>query len=303
MLSETGKIPVDAGFHTELIRCGLQDRVIGGLIDLSAQSWRIVYLQSGAARLTEGDSEIAIEAPALIWQPLKMDSQIRVRAGSVGAFLQLGDNSLTNAIGRKPEAAEIRMMTGMRVALPLESGGSDDADISRSFELIFREGRTTKPGAETIVEAQVRVLLVLLWRYASEVGHLLGTKAMSSHVVQRFRHQLEVHFRERLGVADYAKLLGTSSDRLHDICTRMLGRPPLRLIHERTLYEAQVLLERSTQTVDQIAAHLGFRSAGQFTKFFKSYMGVPPSSYRLSLRSDESGDRPVHEQPSLADWP
>lgn len=303
MMSEIGKIRPDAAFHAELIQCGLQDRVIGGRVDLRMRSWRIVYLQSGRTRIIEGDSELDVEAPALILQPLEEASRMRVRAGSVGVFLQLGEQSLSNAIGRKPEAAEIRMMTGMTLAMPLANTGSIEADVSRAFEMIFREGRTNALGTETIVEAQVRVLLVLLWRHATGLGQLSSPLAVSSQVMQRFRHALEVHFRERLGVSDYAHLLGTSPDRLHDICTRTLGRPPLRLIHERTAYEAQVLLERSGQTVDQIAAHLGFRSAGQFNKFFKSLTGLPPGGYREQVRRSQEGDGPVPARPNLADWP
>ena len=93
-----------------------------------------------------------------------------------------------------------------------------------------------------------------------------------------------------------------SPDRLHDTCLRAIGRPPLRLIHERTAYEAQILLQRSTRTVDQIAGHLGFRSSGQFNKFFKMQTGIPPGEYRRSLRRNSGADR-NQSFGSYADWP
>lgn len=260
-----------------------------------------MLLQSGFADLSDGETTLEADAPALIWHPLETSSRLRVRAGSVGAFVHLGEQSLSNAIGRKPEGAEIRMITTAPIVLSLDDEAQSE-DVARSFEMIFREGRSDAPGAETIVEAHVRVLLVILWRHATQVNQISGAEAMSAQILQRFRHQLEVRFRERLGVADYARLLGTSPDRLHDICSRVLGRPPLRLIHERTLYEAQVLLERSSRTIDQIAEHLGFRSAGQFSKFFKSNMGASPSTFRASaVRQLKEGAYPAAG--GLADWP
>ena len=93
-----------------------------------------------------------------------------------------------------------------------------------------------------------------------------------------------------------------STDRLHDICQRNLGKPPSRLIHERLGYEAQVLLERSSMTLDQIAEFLGFRSAAQFSNFFKVLHGVRPGAWRRAVRGSDKGVS-AHEAQSYADWP
>lgn len=276
--------------------------MISSTADRADPRWRIVYLQSGHAGLSDDTSELALQAPALMWQPLALPNRLRVQAGSVGAFLQLGDQSLSNAIGRKPEAAEIRTMVDTTVALSLQDAGELAEDIGRAFEMIFREARSEEPGAETIVEAQLRVLLLILWRRATQASDVGGAKARPAQLLQRFRHLLEVHFAARLSVSEYAARLGTSPDRLHDVCTKVLGKTPLRLIHERTLYEARVLLKRSNRTVDQIAAHLGFKSASQFSKFFKSLTGLPPGLYRAQTAEKAAlGD--YGARVGFADWP
>lgn len=296
------RAPRRAQFHAEIIRCGLQDRVIGGLVELDERSWRAVFLYSGELELRQGDHAVAVAAPALIWQPWDRFSRIAVRAGSVGASLLLGEQGLANAVGRKPEAAELRMMARDRVLLPLAERPEALQDIGRAFDLVVREARSEAPGVETIVEAQVRVLLVLLWRHATGAREHMAAGASAAQILQRFRQLLEVHFRDRWSVADYAKGLGMSADRLHDICTRTLGRPPRQLIQERTIYEAQALLERSNRTVDQIAAFLGFKSAAQFNSFFKAKMNVPPGQFRRERsrrQAPEAGEAAL----SFADWP
>jgi AraC family transcriptional activator of pobA len=174
--------------------------------------------------------------------------------------------------------------------------------VARAFYVILREGREVAPGAETIIEAQVRVLLVHLWRYVTHTDQLPATIATASQVLQRFRQLLEIHFRERWGVRQYASALGVSADRLHGICTRSLSKTPLRLIHERTIYEAQSLLVRSNRTVDQIAHFLGFKSAGQFNKLFKQVVGVPPGEFRRSHHLQKTSDE-ESKALTFADWP
>ena len=146
------------------------------------------------------------------------------------------------------------------------------------------------------------MLLVLLWRETAVIEPRAGASASATQFLQRFRQSLEIHFRDRWGVNAYAQELGMSSDRLHDICTRTLGKTPLRLIHERSVFEAQALLQRSSQTVDQIAAHLGFESAGQFNRFFKGIVGSPPGQYRTDSRHMNEVSSP-RSRSSFADWP
>lgn len=304
----SGPIFVDAyaaaatQFYSETIRCGLQDRIIGGLVDLHEQSWRIILLQSGEVELGHDDGTTSVSVPSLIWQPLSSSTRIRVRAGSTGAHLMLGERGLSNAVGRKPEAAELRVMAGDQVIMPLSEVSQTAADIVRAFDLLLREGQSVDPGSETIIEAQVRVLLVLLWRHATRAGQLQTAEAHASQILQRFRQLLEIHFRDRWAVGAYAEALGITSDRLHDTCTRVLGKPPLRLIHERTIFEAQSLLTRSSRTVDQISGHLGFHSSAQFSKFFRSIVGMPPGGFRRAKRSEAPSSRTL-DQDSYADWP
>ncbi|MEM9438902.1 MAG: AraC family transcriptional regulator [Pseudomonadota bacterium] len=298
----SGITPSDRYFHSEIIRCGLQDRFIGGLVQLRQESWRIIFLQSGELEIEDGPQSASFTGPALVWQPVETVSRLRVRAGSIGAHLLLGEQGLSNAIGHKPEAVELRLMTRERIYLPMAEEPQIGHDVARAFDQILREDQIAAPGSATIIEAQIRVLLVLLWRHAIRSEQQQAEEASSSQVLQRFRQLLEIHFRERWGVRDYARELGMSTDRLHDICTRVLGKPPLRLIHERTVYEAQSLLERSSRTVDQIADFLGFQTSGQFSKFFKSIVTMPPGLYRRSLKGQRNRSE-TSITASYADWP
>ena len=289
----------EPSLHVEPIRCGLQDRVLGGLVELPGRNWRAILLESGRATVRDGEDSREIVAPALLWLPWNSSNRIRARAGATGGMIVLGERALSNSIGTKPEAADLRFMAERRAILSLEGKDVLLRDASGMFDLILREAEEGAPGAETVIEAQTRVLLVALWREASEPETARRASGASEQILQRFRQLVEVHFRSRRGVADYAETLGLTENRLRDICRRALGRPPLQLIHERLTREARALLERSSLTVDQVALHLGFLSAAQFSKFFKAREGVPPALYRRNVRAAA----PRKTERSYADWP
>ena len=304
---ETGPVgPLKAAqpvlFHAELIQSGLQDKVLGGLVDLHARSWWVILLESGQLSLSRDGKTTSVAGPALLWLPWDRDQRVRARAGTVGGHLVMGEATLANAIGVKPEATDLRVLSDGSIHLPLEGQDALHRDISSAFDLILRESAAAAPGFATVIEAQVRVMLVMLWRHQVRPDDLRLAGGSSSLILQQFRQSVETHFRDRWSVARYAAALNMSADRLHDICRRTLGKSPLRLIHERLGYEAQVLLERSPMTLDQIAEFLGFRSAAQFSNFFKALHGVRPGAWRKAQRGSgtQAGARATR---SYADWP
>lgn len=294
--------PQPVPFHAGVIHCGLQDRVLGGLVDLHVRSWWVILLETGQVVITGENGSTTITGPALLWLPWDRSQRIRAKAGTVGGHLVMGETALANAIGVKPEAADLRVLAARAIHLAFETRAVLYSDIATCFDLILREAAGDAPGSATVIEAQVRVMLVMLWRHAARPDDLRQAGAHTSLILQQFRHLLETHFRDRWTVARYAEELNIPADRLHDVCQRTLGKPPLRLIHERLGFEAQVLLERSSMTLEQIADFLGFRSAAHFSSFFKQRMTIPPGMWRRQVRSadSKSGDGLTR---SYADWP
>lgn len=288
--------------HAETILSTLRDRYVGGMIRFSGRHWRVVLIRSGQAQIEQGEQITTAEGPALVWVPWSGNWRMKIRAGSTGALLMMDERVLANAIGHKPEAAALRLLAERQVVLRPDPGSDLMARIGGGFDQILQEVADGAPGSETVIEAQVRVLLVLLWRHVALPEEQNTAPPASQLILLTFRQLLETHFRDRWNVTQYAEAIGVSPDRLHSICTRALGRHPQRLIHERTGHEAQVLLRRSAQTLDQISAHLGFKSTAQFNTFFKGLTGLPPGAYRSQSHKIERGDSDPAIR-SFADWP
>lgn len=301
-LGQTVKTPVQSTVYAETFRSALQDRFLGGLVRFPGRSWQSVLVSSGSVTRMAGDVEDIVVAPAILWAPRDEAVRLKARAGSHGAILTLGEVTLANAIGHKPEAAALRMMSARRMVIGLGGNPVIHASLENCYTAILQELEGGIAGMDTVIEAQIRILLVSLWRATATERHEDYTTAASIQILENFRQMVETHLRERWSVQRYAQELGISADRLHDICTRHLGKPPMRLIHERLTHEAQMLLERSFQTLDQLADYLGFRNTPQFSVFFKAQTGLPPGAFRRAIqRKDPGAD--VLQTRSYADWP
>ncbi len=288
--------------HAEVFSSGLDDRFLGGLVDFPGRTSQCIMVLAGSAIRLKPDSEETIQGPAINWGPKSADTRIKARAGSSGIIMTLGDTTLSNAIGHKPEAAALRLMSAREFTLNLGEKPEIAQAISTCFDAIFKELDAEQTGMETVIEAQIRIMLVSLWR--AGVNEMIEDQSYRAvnFTLERFRHLVEAHLRERWPVHRFAAELGVSPDRLHDICRRTLGKPPQRLIRDRLTFEAQALLQRSHQTLDQIADHLGFRSTSQFSAYFKAETGIPPGSFRRAS-AQHGGTAKQAQVGSYADWP
>ena len=271
---------------------------IGG----AGRSWRAVLLTSGTGQVSTSQSVLPFAATSLIWMPWGADLTLRVAAGGVGVQFAVSNDVLSNAIGLGAESSELRLLAGRQVIVPLEPGSVAALDASNLFAIVLREAQQESGGSASMIEAQLRALLVILWRNSSFERDEKPALGRPLRTLQHFRQLLETHFRDRWTLEQYANEIGISPDRLHDICTKELGRTPRRLVQERLLHEARLMLQNTGLSVEQISVALGFRDVGHFSRFFKSKMQYPPATFRRKI-SLEAADASRVTASEFADWP
>ncbi len=293
---------VHATVHAETFRSGLYDRILGGLIEFPGRTSHCIKLTSGTITRLHPEGEDIIAAPAIIWSPKETGTRLRAKAGSHGIVMVVSEATLANAIGHKPEAAAMRLMSAREFTLDLASKPEIERSLDASYSAIFQELEMNETGMETVIEAQIRIMMVSLWRAGVRLVSKDADKNQPNIILESFRHLVESHLRDRWPVQRFATQLGISPDRLHDICTRTLGIPPQRLVLDRLTVEAQALLQRSPQTLDQIADYLGFRSTPQFSAFFKTHTGFSPGAFRRAIRRRDNAAELVQSR-TYADWP
>lgn len=296
-----------SNYFVTAIQAGLQSRAVVTPLPDVLRPWQCIFLQSGSIKIDtpqeRGESGQQIwTAPAILYWPFEAKPSLLLSAGSTGVHLALEEMFLISVIGKRPEAQDLREAALTFSTISLEDKPLALERINAALGEIALELEGDRSGQLLIIEAQLRCLLIQLWRHTEQPEKDPGTKGLQLSILRKFRQLVETHFHDRWGVANYAEALNITADRLHNIATQTLQKTPLELIHERSHREARALLTRTNMTLDQIAEHLNFKSTQQFSAFFRKFEKMPPGKFRsLSLGHPESQNTP---QPlGFGDWP
>ncbi len=265
----------------------------------SRSSYRAFFISRGRATLSiDGQDEITLPAPAMLWLPRRIAGTLVLAAGGEGAMLLATEDFVRRTVGDSPAAVQLHDMIERIVVAQSKSLAMHADDIGRAFTVLTEEGQRPLPGGAAIVSAYFSVLLLRLWR-ASGASASAKAPGAGATTLQRFRQIVELRYREQPVIADIARAMGITYDHLHRACIAGAGKGPMELVHDRLIAEAKLRLGQSQQSVEQIGFGLGFRDPGYFSRFFKLRVGEPPGAYRRRIVAQaEKG-----LTPSFAAWP
>jgi AraC family transcriptional activator of pobA len=256
---------------------------------------RIFVLVSGTGVIACGTETVALQAPMLVWVPTGIAAQLTLHAGSRGAWLGLSDGALGQVALPGNIAEDLR-----RLSLRPQLGTRIDREVATRLATLFSvmevELRDGPAGAQEMVRYQLAIALILLWRAADLIT--TAPQPAPRTIVSNFLDLVEQQMRRHWSVADYARYLGVSVDRLNSAVQRATGQTPLSLIHSRLIAEARQMLEGSGMHIAEIALSLGFEDPAYFSRFFKRLSGRSPRQYRFEAARTE-----VTVPSSFAAWP
>jgi AraC family transcriptional activator of pobA len=238
-----------------------------------------LYLSDGEALATVDGERARLPAPALVWLPPDTPHGYQFAPGSDGFVVTISLDFLTAIL-----SAETRQDLGPAIEQSLFSPISEHEDAGidplACFQGIDRAISLGGAALRTVVEAQLKLLLALIVRLRAAHGNASRTLTPEATILRRFRHSVETSFRQHWPVADYARTLGISEDRLHAMASRATGMPPKEIVQRRLLLEAKRHLLYTTMTVKEIAYDLGFHDPAYFSRFFAKRAGMAPGAYR-----------------------
>lgn len=152
----------------------------------------------------------------------------------------------------------------------------------------------SKPFAPEEVVARVHVHLDLLARMQaqaapaqavtdSEGPRLNITVLAAMDILQR-------DLRHPPSLPELARQVGTNERKLTELFREATGMPVFAWLREERFLIACRMLASSEVDIQQIADHVGYGSAGNFTAMFRDRLGVTPRDYRATRRqSSDAG--------------
>ncbi|MEP0264697.1 helix-turn-helix transcriptional regulator [Dokdonia sp.] len=133
---------------------------------------------------------------------------------------------------------------------------------------------------------QIEMLQMMLKRYLILCARVYKTQEnypsgkTNSDIVREFSFLVELHFKTKHTVTEYAELLFKSPKTLSNIFSKIGFKTPLQYIQDRKMLEAKRLLHYSSSSIKEIAFEIGFDDIQAFSRFFKKHEGISPSEFK-----------------------
>lgn len=255
----------------------------------------VFVLISGAGSVTTQGETTPLQAPNLIWIPATQSAELMLLAGSRGAWLTISDAAL-GQVALPGNIAEDMRRFAARPQLGTRIERDVAARLATLFTLMTEELRSNSSGSQDMVRHQLAIVAILLWRTSDMVPS--AAQPAPRTIVSNFLSMVDQQMRSHWSVANYARYLGVSVDRLTSAVQRATGLTPLGLIHARLFAEARQMIENSGLQIAEISMHLGFDDPAYFSRFFKRLSGKSPRQYRLEAAMNQ-----VRDGGSYAAWP
>jgi AraC-like DNA-binding protein len=156
-------------------------------------------------------------------------------------------------------------------------------EIVGLLENIQREIETPRAGALRAARHHLGLLAVWIDRQLERERAnepLPGRPLAAQRLVARYAALLERDLSSSASVADFAAALGVTPTHLTRACKATCGKGAHALLEDRLLFDARRLLAETQMPIKDVAAQLGYTSAGYFTRAFQRTAGVTPSAFR-----------------------
>ncbi|MGQ7871192.1 AraC family transcriptional regulator [Sunxiuqinia sp. sy24] len=156
------------------------------------------------------------------------------------------------------------------------------SEIQVLFQLIQSAFNDLNVLGKEQIRHLIKVILLKLMDY-SKTKELSQQETSESDLYYSFSNLVDLHFKEKRLVSEFADLLSTTPKKLNAISKKYGGITALQVIHERIFQEAKHLLAFSGLSHKEIAYQLKFDSPSALNKFIQKKAGCSPSDLQNRL--------------------
>jgi DNA-binding response OmpR family regulator len=113
----------------------------------------------------------------------------------------------------------------------------------------------------------------------ARVSALLGEVFSANDPIERTRARIAREYQRPLTLRGLARLAGMSQASFRRAFVERVGVTPATYLMECRMRQAAVLLADPAQLVKEVAAHVGYPDANNFSTAFKRFHGAPPRAF------------------------
>nr|WP_315030320.1 AraC family transcriptional regulator [uncultured Chryseobacterium sp.] len=165
----------------------------------------------------------------------------------------------------------------------VELDDSETTLIENLFQNIKDELEWRDSSAEEMIRTYVKQIIIRAtrkWKQQNLDNNILKIPGSELDIFRDFSRYLEMHFREKHHVADYAELLHIAPKTLTHKFKNLQLESPNQFIINRILLEAKRLLFYTDKPVKEIAYNLGYEDPAYFNRLFSNKTGSTPINFK-----------------------
>lgn len=170
----------------------------------------------------------------------------------------------------------------------VELDHSEAALIKDLFQNIKGELEWKDSSAEEMIRTYVKQIIIRAtrkWKKQNLDNDTFRIPGSELDIFRDFSRLLEIHFREKHNVADYAELLHMAPKTLTHKFKNLNLESPNQFIINRILLEAKRLLFYTDKPVKEIAYDLGYEDPAYFNRLFTNKTGNTPANFKKNYTS------------------
>ncbi|MDR6405444.1 MULTISPECIES: AraC family transcriptional regulator [Chryseobacterium] len=173
--------------------------------------------------------------------------------------------------------------------IPFVELNEEETDIINNlFQHIKDELESRDSSAEEMIRTYVKQIIIRAtrkWKKQNLNNDNVKIPSSELDIFRDFSRHLEIHFREKHNVADYADLLHIAPKTLTHKFKNLNLDSPNQFIINRILLEAKRLLFYTDKAVKEIAYDLGYEDPAYFNRLFTNKIGSTPANFKKNYTS------------------
>lgn len=158
---------------------------------------------------------------------------------------------------------------------------SEKVEIELIGKRIHEELRLDDVSQEEMIRVYLKLLIIRATRiWKKQQLEIVSDSPNDIDFFRNFSRLVEIHYKEKHSVADYADLLNVAPKTLTHRFKRLNLSQPNEIIKDRIILEAKRLLIYTSLTAKEIAYQLGYEDPAYFNRTFVQKVGSTTSDFR-----------------------